>query len=68
MTTNMKSTQELLFGAGGLGASNIKMFPGFNRDATPEMIAADISAALEEVLSGHGEEFAFEEGDETVCA
>ena len=66
MTTNMKNAQELLFGAHGLGASNFKMFPGFSREATPEMIAADVLAALEEVLSGAAEEFVFVEG-ESAC-
>lgn len=46
MTTNLHTAQELLFGKGGLGVSNIKLFPGSNRDATPEQIAAEVARIL----------------------
>lgn len=64
MATQMKAVRELLFGAQGLGASNFKMFPGFSREATPEMIANDITNALNEVLNGDAEEFVCEEAAE----
>ena len=66
MTTNMKNAQELLFGVGGLGASNFKMFPGFNRDVTPEMIADEIVNALNEVIDGKTEELTLE-SEEIAC-
>lgn len=56
MTTNMKNAQELIFGAGSLGASNFKMFPGSSREATAESIAANVSAALAEIEAGNAEE------------
>lgn len=55
MATNMKTAQELIFGATGLGASNFKMFPGTNRDVTPEQIAAEIVKAINEPI-GDGDE------------
>ncbi len=46
MTTNLKTAQELLFGKEGLGASNFKMFPGTDRDATVSEVSAEIAASL----------------------
>ena len=48
MATNMKAAQELIFGDQGLGASNFKMFPGFNRDVTPEQVTGELLKALAE--------------------
>lgn len=58
MATNMKHAQELIFGANGIGASNFKMFPGTNRDVTPEQVAAEIAKAIGEVVTGNVEELA----------
>lgn len=49
MATNMKHAQETIFGAEGLGASNFKMFPGSNRDASAEDIAQQVALSIEEV-------------------
>ena len=56
MTTHMKEVQELLFGAGGLGVTNIKLFPGSNRFATPEQIAAEIKKGFDEIRNGQATE------------
>lgn len=55
MATNMKAAQELIFGAQGLGASNFKMMPGTNRDVTPEQVAGQLLAALNEPLRAEDE-------------
>lgn len=68
MATNMMTAKELIFGASGLGASNFKMYPGFNREVTPEMIASEIVNALKDVLEGNAEELSLEdECEETVA-
>jgi hypothetical protein len=46
MATHMQQAQELIFGMKGLGASNFKMFPGHNREATSEQLAAEIAKAI----------------------
>jgi len=51
----MKAAQELIFGAEGLGASNFKMFPGSNRDVTPEQVAGELLFALREPLGANDE-------------
>ena len=50
MTTNMKHAQDLIFG--NLGASNFKMFPGTNREATAEMIAKEVAASIVKLGEG----------------
>lgn len=62
MTTQMKTAQDTLFGAGGLGVTNFKLFPGFNRYATPEQIAAEINKGLREIDNGAAQEMAPEVG------
>jgi hypothetical protein len=52
METHMKATAEHLFGEGGLQASNFKLFPGKNRDATPEQVAQEINASLAKIEAG----------------
>lgn len=42
MNTNLQKAQDMLFGKGGLGVSNIKLFPGNNREATPEELAGEV--------------------------
>jgi hypothetical protein len=61
MTTNMKNAQELMYGVGGLGVSNFKMFPGFKRDASPEMIAGNVVNALNDALTGAAEDVSVED-------
>ncbi|UPG89253.1 hypothetical protein L2Y96_17905 [Luteibacter aegosomaticola] len=55
MSTNMSKAQELLFGTSGLGASNIKLYTGSDRDATPEEIAGELAHMLENLRDGNYE-------------
>lgn len=52
MATNLNKAQDLLFGKDGLAVSNFKLFPGSNRDATPEDIAGEITRVLANVFAG----------------
>lgn len=51
MSTNLNKAQELLFGKGGLGVSNIKLFPGSNREATSEEIAGEVARILTDFIA-----------------
>lgn len=56
MSTHMKEANELLFGSTGLGATNVKLFPGNNRFVTAEQIAAEFAKGLKEVLEGKSQD------------
>lgn len=51
MNTNLQKAQDLLFGKGGLGVSNIKLFPGSNREATPEEVAGEVYRIVHEFVT-----------------
>jgi hypothetical protein len=52
MTTNLNKAQELLFGEGGLGVTNVKFFPGHKRNVTAEEVAAEVVAVFERAKQG----------------
>jgi hypothetical protein len=52
MSTNMQRAQDLLFGKDGLGATNFKMYPGTNREASSDEIAEEIANAIEKIAEG----------------
>jgi len=56
MATNLNKAQELIFGKDGLGASNFKMFPGSDRDATSEEISGQLAASARALLAGNLQE------------
>ena len=41
-----------LFGEGALGVTNLKLFPGSNRDATPEQFAEQINKSISQIEAG----------------
>lgn len=51
MSTHMKAAQERLFGREGLGASNFKMYPGYNRDTSSEEVARQVAASIDELTA-----------------
>ncbi len=55
-STNLEKAALALYGGDGLRATNLKLFPGTNRDVTAEQIAEQISAVVR----------AMKEGDEEV--
>ena len=57
MTDHLQQAHELLFGADGVRASNIKFFPGASREASAEMIAAEVVSSLNQIHSGKAEEY-----------
>lgn len=52
MSTELQKAKDLLFGAEGLGVTNFKLYPGANREATAEQIAAEINGSLEAIMAG----------------
>ena len=52
MTKQLQIAKERLFGQGGLDVANIKLFPGTNRDATPEQMAETINNVIADLESG----------------
>lgn len=44
--------QKALFGEGGLGVTNIKLFPGSSRDVTAERLAQQILLVIKEEEQG----------------
>jgi len=57
--TNMKQAQELFFGKDGLAVNNFKLFPGSERDITPEEIAEEINASIRRIEAGQAEQIEF---------
>jgi hypothetical protein len=56
MATNMQKAQALLFGKDGLGAVNVKLFPGTSRESSSEEVAGALADSLERLASGELEE------------
>jgi hypothetical protein len=52
MTTQLEMAKHTLFDKNGLRAADIKLYPGTNRDATPEQMAAQVNRALAQLTSG----------------
>jgi len=52
MATQMNRAQEMLFGSEGLRVSNFKMFPGHSREASAEVVAAEVVKMLEQLGRG----------------
>jgi hypothetical protein len=52
MTTQLELAKHALFDKGGFRAADIKLYPGTNRDATPEQMAQQVNRALAQLTSG----------------
>ncbi len=52
MTTQLQIAKDKLFGESGLRASNFKMFPGNDRNATPAQIAEELAASIDRISKG----------------
>jgi len=52
MGTQLELAKNLLFTAEGLHASNLKLFPGTNRDATVDQIAEQVNKAIAQIEAG----------------
>jgi len=53
--TQLEQAKETLYGKGGLGVTNLKLFPGSNRDVTAEEIAEQINAVVGDLMLDQGE-------------
>ncbi|CUW39711.1 protein of unknown function [Magnetospirillum sp. XM-1] len=52
MGTNLEIAKNRLFGDGGLQVSNVKLFPGSNRDVTQEQIAEQVNKIIGQLDAG----------------
>lgn len=54
--TELEAARRTLFDQDALDVSNIKLFPGTNRDISPEQMAEQINKAIAQLLTGDYEE------------
>lgn len=52
MKTQLEVARHRLFDKDALHAANVKLFPGSNRDATPEMLAEQVNNAIAQIEAG----------------
>lgn len=52
MSTQIELATKRLFGANGIGAKNIKFFPGASRDITAEQLATELNKAISQIEAG----------------
>lgn len=52
MPTQLDIAKRRLFDEEALNADNIKLFPGTNRDSTPEQMAEQINKAIAQIDAG----------------
>ena len=52
MSSQIELAKNRLYGEHGLGATNIKLYLGTDRDVTPEEIAGEINRALNDLEAG----------------
>lgn len=53
MGAQLELAKTRLFDRDSLNAKNIKMFPGTNRDTTPEQMAQEINRSLSQLEAGN---------------
>lgn len=53
--TKVEEAQALLYGRDGLGVTNLKIFPGTNRDVTAEQIAEQIIKVVHALQDPNGD-------------
>lgn len=56
MQTQLDQAKQTLFGRDGLRVSNMKLFPGSNRDATTESMSAQINNVVAAMMVGDYED------------
>lgn len=52
MNTQLDIAKDTLYGRDGLGATNFKLFPGTNREATAEDLAGAINNSINSFIDG----------------
>lgn len=52
MTTQLQAAKATLFGDDGLRASNFKLFPGKDRDASREKVAGELNKVFARLQAG----------------
>lgn len=56
MSKNVREAQEAIFGEDGLRATNFKLFPGSNRDATADEISEELLKSMDQIKRDEFEE------------
>ena len=56
MANHAEIAKNRLYGEGGLGVKDFKMFPGSDRDATSEDFAEQVNKALAQIEAGDYDE------------
>lgn len=56
MASQQTILKNRLYGEGGLGATNIKVFPGSSRDVTAEQVAEQVNRSISQIEAGQFEE------------
>lgn len=56
MGSQMEQAKRRLFDAESLNVDNVKLFPGGNREATPEAMAEQVNKALAQITADDYEE------------
>lgn len=56
MTDQLELAKHRLFGQAGLRATNIKLFPGSNREATKAQMAEQVTKVIAQIEAGDFEE------------
>lgn len=67
MSTQIELAANRLFDRDALNATNIKLFPGTNRDVSAEQIAHEVNRAISQVEAGDFD-WVDEPEDEAACA
>ena len=49
---SIKKAADMLFGADGIGATNVRLFPGSSNDITPDQRAEHLVTVLEKLRKG----------------
>lgn len=60
MSTQLELAKKRLFDKDSLAATNIKIFPGNNRNATAEQFAEQINRSLSQIEAGDFDEVVFQ--------
>lgn len=54
--TQLDTAKHTLFDSDGLAVANVKLYPGSNREVTPEILAEQVNNVIAQLLAGDFEE------------
>ena len=56
MGTQLELAKHVLFDKDGLDTADVKLFPGTNRDSTPEQMAEEVNKSIAQIEAGDYDE------------